>query len=92
MKAALVAAFFVARRSHERRLNGGVWEHSNGLSHCSAKLSLGRSKMLKLSLVMMFVLSLATLSFASSLMPTPAHEEAAAAAVAGGPLWVRTFE
>jgi hypothetical protein len=40
--------------------------------------------MLKLSLVVMFVLSLATLSFASSLMPAPV--------VAEQPVWIHTFE
>jgi hypothetical protein len=53
--------------------------------------------MLKLSLVAMFVGSLATLSFASSLMPVPAgHGIAAPAVVAladgSAPLWVHTFE
>ena len=58
--------------------------------------------MLKLSLVVMFLLSLATLSFASSLMPMPAGEVPAIAA-SNAPavmavaeteprLWVQTFE
>jgi hypothetical protein len=42
--------------------------------------------MLRLSLVVMFVMSLATLSFAASLAPTPAMEP-----VAGHP-WIVTFE
>ena len=46
--------------------------------------------MLKLSLIVMFVLSLATLSFASSLMPVP---DAPIAVAADEPhLWVQTFE
>ena len=59
--------------------------------------------MLKLSLVVMFVLSLATLSFASSLMPMPGTETITVAAITDAPivltpaeieprLWVQTFE
>ena len=60
--------------------------------------------MLKLSLVVMFVLSLATLSFASSLMPMPdtqnlaTIEVAAATPIAMSPAeiepraWIQTFE
>ena len=46
--------------------------------------------MLKLSLVVMFVLSLATLSFASSLVPVPDGQ--IAVATAEPHLWVQTFE
>jgi hypothetical protein len=45
--------------------------------------------MLKLSLVVMFVLSLATLSFASSMMPTP---EAPVVATAASHHWIVTYE
>lgn len=41
--------------------------------------------MLKLSLIAVFVLSLATLSFASSLVPAPAAES-------GPHPWIETFE
>ena len=44
--------------------------------------------MLKLSLVVMFALSLGTLSFASSLMPSPSATTVAAVQ----PAWVHTFE
>jgi hypothetical protein len=40
--------------------------------------------MLKLSLVALFVTSLATLSFASSLMPAPVNPEQ--------PVWIQTYE
>ena len=46
--------------------------------------------MLKLSLIVMFVLSLATLSFASSLMPVPGESMSAVAAAPQA--WVHTFE
>jgi hypothetical protein len=49
----------------------------------------GGQKVLKLSLVVMFVLSLATLSFASSLMPLDHPIPVAASET---PLWVHTFE
>ncbi|MEO6013206.1 MAG: hypothetical protein ABIQ30_06425 [Devosia sp.] len=45
--------------------------------------------MLKLSLITMFVLSLATLSFASSLMPVPEGPIAATAALHS---WIVTYE
>ena len=49
--------------------------------------------MLKLSLVVLFVASLATLSFASSLMPVPGSlGDDLAAAHVGTPVWVHTFE
>ncbi len=49
--------------------------------------------MLKLSLVVMFVLSLATLSFASSLLPMPEDGMVpVAVADAAGPAWIHTFE
>jgi hypothetical protein len=49
--------------------------------------------MLKLSLVVLFVLSLATLSFASSLLPVPGAPDAdIAVAALETPAWVHTFE
>lgn len=49
--------------------------------------------MLKLSLVVMFVVSLATLSFASSLMPVPSGFDGdIPVAAVETPVWVHTFE
>ena len=49
--------------------------------------------MLKASLIAMFVLSLATLSFASSLMPVQASGDAAPLSIVAAPhAWIETFE
>lgn len=49
--------------------------------------------MLKLSLVVMFIVSLATLSFASSLMPIPGGLIAdIPVAAVETPAWIHTFE
>ena len=48
--------------------------------------------MLKLSLVVMFVLSLATLSFAASLAPAPSVDRPIEVAAAEPHVWVQTFE
>jgi hypothetical protein len=48
--------------------------------------------MLKLSLVVMFVLSLATLSFAASFAPSPADDGMIPVAAAEPHMWVQTFE
>jgi hypothetical protein len=77
----------------ERRLNTALWERSSKHWHCAPNIGLGSIDMLKLSLVVLFVASLATLSFASSLMPVPGSigDDLAAARV-GTPVWVHTFE
>ncbi len=48
--------------------------------------------MLKLSLVVMFVMSLATLSFAASLAPSPVVDQPIPVAAAEPHMWVQTFE
>lgn len=49
--------------------------------------------MFKLSLVVLFVVSLATLSFASSLLPVPgSFESDIPVAPAETPAWIHTFE
>jgi hypothetical protein len=48
--------------------------------------------MLKLSLVVMFVLSLATLSFAASFAPAPMVDQPVPVATAEPHMWVETFE